>query len=113
MASRRLALGIRSGQSFTGYSSIISTGSWRSMRVVSSGSTASSTPGFYERGFFRPIVREVVEKYLDCGNPRSGFVLMIRYRLMRTAKRCPHGGRGERGIFLIIRDHEERKSIVF
>ena len=26
-----------------------------------------------EGGFFRPIVREVVEKYLDCGNPRSGF----------------------------------------
>jgi len=21
-------------------------------------------------GFFRPIVKEVVEKYLDCGNPR-------------------------------------------
>ena len=31
--------------------------------------------GRFEReyGFFRPIVREVVEKYLDCGNPRSGF----------------------------------------
>jgi ribosomal protein S27E len=26
-----------------------------------------------EYGFFRPIVKEVVEKYLDCGNPRSGF----------------------------------------
>ena len=26
-----------------------------------------------EYGFFRPIVREVVEKYLDCGNPRCGF----------------------------------------
>ena len=43
-----------------------------------------------EDGFFRPIVREVVEKYLDCGNPRSGFALMIRCRLMRTAKRCPY-----------------------
>ena len=42
-----------------------------------------------EGAFFRPIVREVVEKYLDCGNPRSGFALMIRCRLMRTAKRCP------------------------
>ena len=41
-----------------------------------------------EYGFFRPIVKEVVEKYLDCGNPRCGFALMIRYRLMRTAKRC-------------------------
>jgi len=24
-------------------------------------------------GFFRPIVKEVVEKHLDCGNPRCGF----------------------------------------
>jgi hypothetical protein len=23
--------------------------------------------------FFRPVVKEVVERYLDCGNPRSGF----------------------------------------
>ena len=32
----------------------------------------------YERfekayGYFRPIVKDVVEKYLDCGNPRCGF----------------------------------------
>ena len=26
-----------------------------------------------EYGFFRPIVKEVVEKYLDCGNPKCGF----------------------------------------
>ena len=43
-----------------------------------------------EYGYFRPIVKEVVERYLDCGNPQCGFALMIRYRLMRTAKRCPH-----------------------
>ena len=43
-----------------------------------------------EYGFLRPIIKEVVERYLDCGNPRCGFALMIRYRLMRTAKRCPH-----------------------
>jgi len=43
-----------------------------------------------EYGFFRPIVKEAVERYLDCGNPRCGFALMIRYRLMRTAKRGPH-----------------------
>ena len=43
-----------------------------------------------EDGFFRPIVKEAVEKYLDCGNPKCGFALMIRCRLMRTAKRCPH-----------------------
>ncbi len=26
-----------------------------------------------EYGYFRPIIKEVVERYLDCGNPRSGF----------------------------------------
>ena len=26
-----------------------------------------------EYGYFRPIVQEVVERYFDCGNPRSGF----------------------------------------
>ena len=26
-----------------------------------------------EYGFFRPIVKEVVERYHDCGNPRCGF----------------------------------------
>jgi ribosomal protein S27E len=24
-------------------------------------------------GYFRPIIKEVVEKYLDCGNPHCGF----------------------------------------
>ena len=24
-------------------------------------------------GYFRPIVKDVVEKYLDCGNPKCGF----------------------------------------
>ena len=60
------------------------------MKTVSSGSTASSAHGLYECGFFRTIVEEVIERYLDCGNPRCGFALMIRCRLMRTAKRCPH-----------------------
>jgi hypothetical protein len=37
-----------------------------------------------EYGLFRPIVNEVVELYLDCGNPRSGFARI----------HCPdcHGG---------------------
>jgi len=26
-----------------------------------------------EYGFLRPIVKEVVERYIDCGNPRCGF----------------------------------------
>lgn len=33
-----------------------------------------------EYGYFRPVVKEVVEKYLDCGNPRCGF-----------ARPCQHG----------------------
>jgi ribosomal protein S27E len=67
--------GIRSGRSSTGFSSIISTGSWPSMRAVSSGSTGFAVlrREANEGGFFRPIVKEVVERYLDCGNPRSGF----------------------------------------
>jgi len=38
-----------------------------------------------ELGYFRSIVREVVERYLDCANPRSGFARL----------RCPdcHGER--------------------
>lgn len=27
-------------------------------------------------GYFRPIIKNVVEKYLDCGNPCCGFALM-------------------------------------
>jgi len=27
-----------------------------------------------EYGYFRPVIQEVVEKYLDCGNPKCGFV---------------------------------------
>ena len=38
------------------------------IRPVSSGSTV----------FFRLIVKEVVEKYLDCGNPRCGFARIQR-----------------------------------
>ncbi len=26
-----------------------------------------------EYGYFRPVIQEVVEKYLDCGNPKNGF----------------------------------------
>ncbi|HOS11873.1 MAG TPA: transposase [Candidatus Aminicenantes bacterium] len=33
-------------------------------------------------GYFRPVVKEVVEKYLDCGNPRCGFA-RVRCRACR------------------------------
>ena len=35
-----------------------------------------------EYGFFRPIIKDVVERYLDCGNPRCGFARI----------RCPDCG---------------------
>jgi ribosomal protein S27E len=35
-----------------------------------------------EFGFFRPIIKEAVERYLDCGNPLCGFVRI----------RCPDCG---------------------
>jgi ribosomal protein S27E len=35
-----------------------------------------------EYGFFRSIVKEVVERYLDCGNPQCGFARI----------RCPDCG---------------------
>jgi ribosomal protein S27E len=34
-------------------------------------------------GYFRPIIKDVVEKYLDCGNPRCGFA-RIRCPRCRT-----------------------------
>jgi len=38
-----------------------------------------------EYGFLQPVIKEVVERYLDCGNPRCGFARI----------RCP-GCRTER-----------------
>ena len=35
-----------------------------------------------EYGFLRPIIKDVVERYLDCGNPRCGFARI----------RCPDCG---------------------
>jgi ribosomal protein S27E len=35
-----------------------------------------------EYGFFRPVIKEVAERYLDCGNPRCGFARI----------RCPDCG---------------------
>ena len=76
------------------------------MRVVSSGSTGFAVlrREANEGGFFRPIVEEVIERYLDCGNPRCRFALMIRCRLMRTAKRCPYPVSGVWRVDRII-DH--------
>jgi hypothetical protein len=42
-----------------------------------------------EYGYFRPIIKEVVERYLDCGNPKCGFALIRKAHVGRT-KRRPH-----------------------
>jgi len=61
------------------------------------------------------MIRKVYEvDPMVCSKCGSLAILMAS---MRAAVPClragrPAGGRGERGIFLIIRDHEERKSIV-
>jgi hypothetical protein len=66
-----IVLDVRSGPSSTGCCSIISSGS---------------------TDFFRPIVKEVVERYLDCGNPRCGFRSVFKMtiravdRLIRLSK---------------------------
>jgi len=40
-----------------------------------------------EGGYFRTIVKEVVEWYLDCGNPRCGFVLIRKAHVGQTKRR--------------------------
>ena len=51
-----------------------------------------------EYGFFRPIVKEVVEKYLDCGNPKCGFA---RIRCPDCAERPEvYFRRGQIGRFI-------------
>ncbi|MDH4198443.1 MAG: hypothetical protein OEW05_13605 [Candidatus Aminicenantes bacterium] len=43
-----------------------------------------------EHGFLRPIVTEVVERYLDCGNPRSGFALMTLLKGVKSSAQPGH-----------------------
>jgi len=44
---------------------------------------------FHEGGYFRPVIQEVVEKYLDCGNPMCGFARI----------RCPDCGEERQLMF--------------
>jgi hypothetical protein len=55
----------------------------------------------YERfekayGYFRPIIKNVVEKYLDCGNPRCGFARI-------RCPRCRAENAGSWAIFAAAR----------
>jgi len=38
-----------------------------------------------EYGYFRPVMQEVVERYLDCGNPMCGFA---RIRCLEIKGNC-------------------------
>ena len=60
------------------------------MRVVSSGSTGFAVlkREANEGGFFRPIVKDVVERYLDYGNPRCGFARIRRSDLGADFRGC-------------------------
>ena len=46
-----------------------------------------------EYGYFRPVIQDVVEKYLDCGNPMCGFARI----------RCPDCGE-ERLLMYFLQD---------
>ena len=50
-----------------------------------------------EYGYFRPVIQDVVERYLDCGNPMCGFARI----------RCPDCGEG---FAISIRGKAPKKS---
>jgi len=70
-----IVLGIRSGRFSTGCFPVVFPASWPSLRAGSNGNMGFAVLGPEPNadGYFRPVVKEVVEKDLDCGNPRCGF----------------------------------------
>jgi len=52
-----------------------------------------------EGGFFPPVVKEVVEKYLDRGNPRCGFALIRKAHVGQTKRRLDPLSRLQNRIF--------------
>ena len=69
------------------------------MRAGSRGSTGFAVlrREANEGGFFRPIVKEVVERYLDCGNPKCGFALIRKAHVGQTKRRPDPLSRLRRG----------------
>jgi hypothetical protein len=66
-----------------------------------------------EYGFFRPTVKEVVERYLDCGNPKCGFARIRcpdcaeeRLTLLETEGKVGYR-HGEKGAELETTDYLE------
>ena len=59
-----------------------------------------------EYGYFRPIVKDVGEKYLDCGNPKCGFARI----------RCPEAVRNTFfaaiSYFLVV-DIDQRSDLSY
>jgi hypothetical protein len=86
MCREFIGLVIRNARFSIGCYSIILSASWRNTRADSNGNTGFAVlrREANEGGYFRPVVREIVEKYLDCGNPRCGFA-RIRCPRCRTA----------------------------
>ena len=60
-----------------------------------------------EYGFLRPVIKEVVERYLDCGNPRCGFARTRGFCPSCHAKRLEQWGEWMRETLLLDVPHRQ------